>query len=74
MHTFVVRVLVAEDLDGFVGVVEEPVTGLRQPFHDASSLIEWLEAATGHRPLPESPGSDATGAGITDEIQPPRRA
>ncbi|HUG29699.1 MAG TPA: hypothetical protein VMQ65_04180 [Candidatus Limnocylindria bacterium] len=46
MHTFVVRVFVAENLEGFDGVVEEPLTGDRRTFHDAATLVAWLLGAT----------------------------
>ncbi len=45
MHTFVVRVFVASDLDGFVGVVEEPLTGLRRPFDGPDDLVACLVLA-----------------------------
>jgi hypothetical protein len=45
MHTFVVRLFVAEDVDGFDGLVEEPLTGERRKFHDAATLVAWLLAA-----------------------------
>jgi hypothetical protein len=45
MHTFVVRVFVATDLDGFVGVVEEPLTGLRRPFDGPDDLVSCLVLA-----------------------------
>jgi hypothetical protein len=49
MHTFVVRLFVAEDVDEFAGVVEEPVTGMREGFHDAAELVGRLEDAIGRR-------------------------
>jgi hypothetical protein len=49
MQTFVVRMFVAEDLDGFDGVVEEPLTGDRRKFHDTATLVDWLLAAIDRR-------------------------
>ena len=67
MHTFVVRVFVAENLDGFNGVIEEPRTGERRPFHDAAMLIALLRAATvGH-----GEGEDAIHGAVASAAAPP---
>jgi hypothetical protein len=66
MHTFVVRVFVAEDLDGFYGVVEEPLTGDRRNFHDAATLVAWLLAATDRRSRRSAPLVGNGGPAIDD--------
>ena len=50
MHTFVIRVFEADDLDRFMGVVEEPLTGLRRPFDGPDDLVTCLVLAA-RRPI-----------------------
>jgi hypothetical protein len=66
MHTFVVRVFVASDLDGFVGVVEEPLTGLRRPFDGPDDLMACLVLAA-RRPAGARPGDVGTERDAADE-------
>ena len=54
MHTFVVRVFVASDLDGFVGIVEEPLTGLRRSFDGPDDLVSCLVLASRQRGAPRA--------------------
>ena len=72
MHTFVVRLFVAEDVDAFAGVVEEPVSGTRAAFHDAADLVSQLEHAVGRR----SSRSDDRPREATDAeaVPPPTRS
>ena len=42
MHTFIVRLFDAEDVDAFTGWIEEPMTGRRLTFHDADELVASL--------------------------------
>jgi hypothetical protein len=71
MHTFIVRVLVAEDVDELTGVVEEPLSGMRWPFHGGADLIDFLKRAIG-RPSSREGGPDAEpAAGVSIE---PRRS
>jgi hypothetical protein len=68
MHTFIVRVLVADDVDELTGVIEEPLGGDRRAFHGGDELIVILERATGRPPVPgdgvspRSPGRTSTRA------------
>ena len=58
MHTFVIRVFEANDLDRFMGVVEEPLTGLRRPFDGPDDLVTCLVLAA-RRPIGSRRGSSA---------------
>ena len=57
MQTYIVRVFEAADEALFAGWVEEPLTGLRSPFHDAVSLL----AALG-QPVEPTPGGSPESA------------
>ena len=73
MHTFVVRVFVADDVVGLDGLLEEPRTGLRRPFHGAAELVACLQSlsGTGARaradlPDPTTDGQDPAAGGQRD--------
>ena len=66
MHTFIVRLFDAEDVQVFSGWIEEPLTGRRSVFHDPDSLIASLRLADA---LEASPEQDDEGR---IDRQPPR--
>jgi hypothetical protein len=66
MHTFIVRLFDAEDVQAFSGWIEEPLTGRRSAFHDPESLIASLRLAEA---VEAAPDSDDVGR---IDRQPPR--
>ena len=73
MHTFVVRVFVADDVAGLDGLLEEPRTGLRRPFHGGADLVACLQSLSGigrgalaDPASPVTPGREPAVDGRTD--------
>ena len=68
MHTFIVRLFDAEDVDGFSGWIEEPLTGRRSAFHDLEELVASLgvapHRADGGEPGPAPADPDAEGRAV----------
>jgi hypothetical protein len=71
MHTFIVRVLVAADVAELTGVVEDPLSGRRSPFHDRADLVVVLERAIGRPSAGDR--SDGDPANATGGPSEPRR-
>jgi hypothetical protein len=68
MQTFIVRLFDADDVDGFSGWIEEPLTGRRSVFHDPEELVASLRSARRPpvvgAPPATSADSDAVGPAI----------
>jgi hypothetical protein len=74
MQTFIVRLFDAEDVDGFSGWIEEPLTGRRSAFHDLEQLVETLQFARGKAAASESPVASADTDSVGPAIRQPGRS
>ena len=75
MQTFIVRLFDAEDVDDFVGWIEEPMTGRRLSFQDTEALIASLRSWSGAAETP-APAAAATpdGVGRSNDPSPTGRS